>query len=225
MFQIKNTRKNPSLIDANKIITGIGVIAILLPAILYLHSLFPSHSCYNQGLLPSISAYYHTSSRDILVGMICALAFCFAAYNGYSKFDMRAAKFAAICALGVAFVPTSVVNGEHICLIPDGTNFREYVHLTFAACLIITMAIFSLFIFTHREEGKKIAPRKQFFYRFYGFTIIGALLIILLYLLILKKMYPETGSWNLIFWMETVCLVSFGCSWLLKSGLFDRKEN
>jgi hypothetical protein len=225
MMTIKNTRSAPTLIDANKIIVGIGAIAILLPFVVSLLALHSAHSCHQQDLLPSISAYYHTSSRNIFVGMICALAFCFFSYKGYGDFDSNVANFAACCALGVAFVPTAITAGESPCLMPDGNDTREHIHVTFAALLLLSLAFFSLKIFTHREANDEpIAPRKLFLYRFYGYTIIVALALIALYIFVLSKSNAELAQYKPIFWLEAVCLTSFGCSWLLKSGLFDRKQ-
>ncbi|MFZ1704209.1 MAG: hypothetical protein WAT79_07670 [Saprospiraceae bacterium] len=223
MFTIKNTTKNPKLIDADKIILGIGITALILPLIVYLAS-FPSQECLRYGMLHSISAYYHTDARDVLVGMICALAFCFLAYNGYSKIDMITSKVAAISALGVALIPTSIFPGEYVCIDSDGTDLREFVHVTCAVILLLTMSIFSIKIFTHRENGETIAPRKLFFYRFWGFSILGSLMLIGLYFLFLKDVIPGISNWYVVFWLEVVCLFAFGCSWLLKSGLFDRKK-
>jgi len=224
MLEIKNITKTPQLIDADKIILGIGVIAILFPFAMVLPSLFYWHSCYDQDLLPSISAYYHTSSRNLFVGMICALGFCFLSYKGYSRFDSNAANIAAVCAIGVAFVPTSIAVGESPCLPVDGSTAREIIHVSFAAILFLTLSVFSIKIFTHREpDSTPISARKLFLYRFYGFTILGALTIIAIHIIFLSKQFPHLKTYKPIFWLETVCLVSFGCSWLLKSELFDRK--
>lgn len=220
MFTIKNITRNPQLINADKIILGIGVLAITMPLIVYLAAL-PAPQCLKNGMLHSISAYYHTDARDLLVGMICALSFCFMAYNGYSKVDKIASTIASFSALGVALIPTSIFAGEYDCIPSDGTFLREYIHLFCAVVLLLTMAFFSIKIFTHREGGDTIAPRKLFFYRFWGYCILASLGLIALYVLFLKEAVPITATWHPIFWLETVCLFSFGCSWLLKSGLFD----
>jgi hypothetical protein len=223
MFTIKNTTKNPQLINADKIILGIGILAITMPLIVYLAAI-PAPPCLKNGMLHSISAFYHTDARDLLVGMICALSFCFMAYNGYSSVDKIASTIASLSALGVALIPTSIFAGEYDCIPSDGTYFREYVHLACAIILLLTMAFFSIKIFTHREGGDTIAPRKFFFYQFWGYSILVSLGLIALYVLFLKEAFPITATWHPIFWLESVCLFAFGCSWLLKSGLFDRAK-
>lgn len=222
MLTFKDNKKDPILIDANKIILSIGVIAVLLPLIVHLAA-FPLKDCVH-GKMHSISAYYHTDAQDILVGLICALAFSFLAYNGHSKTDMIFSKIAAFSALGVALIPTSIFEGEYVCIGPDGSCIREYIHLACAVILLLTMAVFSLFIFTHREEGVPIHPRKKFFYRFYGITILVSLGLIAVYVIFLKDIYPDLSNKQPIFWLESICLVAFGSSWLLKSKLFDSKK-
>lgn len=223
MITIKNTTKNPQLIHADKIILGIGILAFTLPLIVWLMA-HPSPPCLKNGMLHSISAYYHTNARDVLVGMICAISFCFLAYNGYSKVDKIASKIAAFSALGVALIPTAIFKGEYDCIPSDGTCIREYIHLACAVILLLTMAFFSIKIFTHREVGGSIAPQKKFFYLFWGYSILVSLGLIALYVIFLKEAFPITATWHPIFWLETVCFFSFGCSWLLKSGLFDRAK-
>lgn len=222
MFTIKNITDKPQLINADKIILGIGILAITMPLIVYL-SAYPAPKCLKNGMLHSISAYYHTDARDVLVGMICALSFCFMAYNGHSTVDKIASKIAAFSALGVALIPTAIFDGEYTCIPSNGSCLREYIHVFCAVLLLLTMAFFSIKIFTHREGGDTIAPRKLFFYLFYGYSILASLGLIAIYMLFLKETFPVTASWHLIFWLETVSLVAFGCSWLLKSGLFDKK--
>lgn len=226
MFEIKNSSTTPQLIDANKIIMGIGFIAILFPLVVALPTLHPAHNCHENDILHSISAYYHTSSRNLFVGMISALAFCFFSYKGYGNMDSRLANFAACCALGVAFIPTTIYPGEADCLIPDGSDLREYIHVTCAALLLLSLAFFSIKIFTHREiNDEPLAPRKLFLYRFYGYTIIASLICCVVYLVFLSKNYPSLAQYHPIFWLESICLASFGCSWLLKSELFDRNTD
>ena len=223
MFTFKNTSDKPQLIDPHKIILGIGLLAFTLPLIVWIVAL-PGASCIEHGLMQSISAYYHTESRDVLVGMICALSFCFMAYNGYSPVDIIASKIAAFSALGVALIPTSIFEGDYECIDPEGSLMREYIHLICAVILLLTMAFFSIKIFTHREGTDEIDARKLFFYRFWGYTILVSLGLIALYVVYLKEAFPVTTTWYPIFWLEFVCLIAFGCSWFLKSGLFDRSR-
>ncbi len=58
----------------------------------------------------SISSYYYTDMRNLFVGILVAVGVFLHAYKGHEKIDNILASLAALCALLVAFVPTSASN-------------------------------------------------------------------------------------------------------------------
>jgi len=55
----------------------------------------------------SISNYYFTGMRDVLVGAICAIALFMFFYRGYDKLDDWAGNMTGLFAIGVAWFPTA----------------------------------------------------------------------------------------------------------------------
>ena len=70
----------------------IGILGIGLPIAILLYFRF-SHA---QDLEASISAYYHTTFRDIFVGVLCAVGVFMIAYKGYENIDTVLSTIAGI---------------------------------------------------------------------------------------------------------------------------------
>ncbi|MDD5700445.1 MAG: hypothetical protein PHU23_00220 [Dehalococcoidales bacterium] len=163
-------------------------------------------------LLPlpgSISAYYYATdlTRSILVGALCAIGVFLSTYRGYDQ-DYIPVRLAAIFAVGVAFFPTVPIH-------PSGfNNLIGYFHGVFAALMFLTLAYISLFLFT-KSSGIWLSRRKRarnLVYRTCGIIMVVAMVLI----------YPLT-HWckpieflHPMFWLETIIVVSFGVSWLVK---------
>src|SRR3954454_9189317 len=87
----------------------VGLLGISLVPVLVFGSFILDHTTQ---ILASVSAYYYTSMRNGLVGIICGISMFLLSYNGYTKLDAIASKSAGIFALGIAFFPTSEVSGK-----------------------------------------------------------------------------------------------------------------
>ena len=77
----------------------VGVLAVLSPIVLAGYC-WIFGSC--DGIQASLSQYYATDSRDLLVGILCAIAVFMFVYKGYDGIDDRAGDVAGISALGLA---------------------------------------------------------------------------------------------------------------------------
>lgn len=218
MFTFKNNKKDPVLIDAQKIIIGIGLTAIAFPLAVHIAA---GNSAYCADVtLHSISAYFHTDARYVFVGMICALAFSFFAYNGIA-IQIQYFQKLRLCVFWGWLLSQLPFLKENI---PDGSYLREIAHIICAVVLLLIMAVFSIYIFTHRDEGEEISKGKLRLYRVFDYIILGSLLLIAIYYILHKKGYGGLEKQSPIFWLESICLVAFGCSWLLKSKLYVCKE-
>jgi hypothetical protein len=192
---------------------AVGWIGILLPFVLMTGLII----IYRENtVLRSISLYYHSQMRDLFVGALCAIALFLFFYKGYSKWDNRAANLAAFFALGIAFFPT-VTEGP-----PD---WVAYIHFISASLFFITLSCFSIFLFTKKNPHptkNKLARNK--IYISCGVVMIGCLISILIFFVFFEKKYPDS---SFVFWIESLALIAFGISWLIKGGtlLQDEKNN
>ncbi len=183
---------------------AVGWIGLLLPFTLMFGVFIFFKGDLFQG---SISYYYHTGMGNVFVGALCAIALFLFFYSGHNKWDDWAGNMAGIFALGVAWFPTTEVGS---------TDLIGKIHLTFAILFFLTLAFYSLFLFT--KKGSDPTPqklRRNIIYITCGLIMIACLIAMLIYFAFLKDNNSES---SFVFWGETIALIAFGVSWLTKGG-------
>jgi drug/metabolite transporter (DMT)-like permease len=182
---------------------AVGWTGILLPVVLLLGNSLLFGGGFPE---PSISLYYHTPMRDVLVGGLCAVALFLFFYAGHSKVDNYTADLAALFAIMVAWFPASE---------PGTGGIINAIHFVAAALFFITLACFSLFLFTRRDDNPTPEKLKRnVVYIICGVTMLACMLLMLIYFIITG----HSGTSSVIFWAETISLIAFGVSWLTKGG-------
>lgn len=225
--------KPPEVISYYTMRRAIGVLGITLPLILVAgSSLFGG--C--REVQYSISTYYYTNMRNIFVGYNCAVALFLFAYRGHDWRDNLAGYLGCFFVLGVAFLPCSINAAGNPCLIaPSSQNpLVGKLHNLSALLYFTILIVYSLFLFpkTHMDmiTGEKMFMGRQKRKRNVVYYICGGLMtvslaMILVYIWVLEKHYPDLKRLDPVFWLEVVMLLAFGISWLTKGQLFFRDEN
>lgn len=196
---------------------AVGYLGIALPFVIALGKMILE----GPGILRSISAYYHTGMRDVFVGILCAIGVFLMSYKGYERKDDLAGDLACIFALGVAFFPTTPqIDPSQQARIVGG------LHLFFAASFFLTLAYFSLALFTKTDPTKTPTPRKvqrNIVYRVCGYTILASIALI-----VLLTIFPDSAlirKFDPVFWLESLAVVAFGVSWLTKGEMILKDES
>jgi hypothetical protein len=200
---------------------AIGILGVVLPFVLpfgqiLLHALGIQSASHCPVIENSISYYYHTDMRNIFVGSMCAIGVFLMSYRGYDFRDARAGRFAFVCAIGVALFPTTPLPPAF----PPATAAQKLIggiHLTFAASLFLTLAYFSIKLFTETDPNKPPTRQKlqrNIVYRVSGYIILASIALIAVAALppinaMVKQLEPR-------FWLEAIAIVAFGVSWLTK---------
>jgi hypothetical protein len=209
--------ENPLVISYLTLRKAIGYLGIALPFVLY----FGGKLLHGLGMQSSISAYYHTEMGDVFVGTMCSIGVFMAAYKGYEKQDDIAGDLACLFAVGVALFPTA----------PDAPSqqdkFIGAIHLTSAALFFLTLSFFSLYLFRKTNPDKTPTRQKlnrNKVYRVCGYTMLGALALILA-----TKLLPESAAETIqrvkpIFWLEGIAIEAFGVSWMTKGEAILKDE-
>lgn len=183
---------------------SVGWIGILLPFILMAGVFIMSDENMVQS---SISHYYYTGMGDVFVGAICAVALFMFFYSGYDKWDDRTANIAGVFAIGLAWFPTTETGPN---------DLIGNIHLIAAALFFITLAVFSLFLFT--KKGPNPTRRKHIrniIYISCGSIMIACLAAIVIYINVVE----DASASYFVFWTETIALLAFGVSWLTKGEM------
>lgn len=193
----------PMVISYRTLRKLVGILGILLPLLVSLGAWLLDRTT----LRHSISDYYYTVTRDEFVGALCSIGLFLFSYKGPEPQDGIAGNVAGVSAFGVA-------------LFPKGLRYSP--HYVFAALLFLTLSYFSLFLFTKTSPDKTPTPRKlqrNLVYRICGYTILASILLVPAVNLFPGISGPIPSP---VFWLETLAIVVFGVSWLIKGETFLR---
>jgi hypothetical protein len=197
---------------------AIGILGIGLPFILAIGLLILNGS----GIQSSISSYYHTLMGDVFVGILCAIGVFMLSYKGYEKVDNLAGDFACLMALGVALFPVA----------PQETTdslvkLVGMLHYIFAALFFLTLAYFSLRLFTKTDPTAP--PTRKKLQRNMVYKVCGYLILVSLALIVVVNFLPDSAKTQImhldpVFWLEAIAVVAFGFSWLTKGEALLKDE-
>ena len=189
----------------------IGFLGILLVPVLIIGSLLLDHT---NEIKVSVSAYYYSHTRNVLVGTLCCISLFLFSYHGYSWKDSAASKLAGFFVLGIAFFPTSETNDKH-----DPISILHYVT---AGIFFSILSYTSIFLFT-RTSGRVTSQKKERnkVYRVCGIILAASALAIPLEKINVIDEHLSFLKPTLL--LDTFALLSFGISWLTK-GEFLLKD-
>ena len=184
----------------------IGFLAFLLAPALVFGSFIRDDTRYVQ---VSMSAYYYTGMRDLLVGIICGICLFLFCYHGYKWYDSLTSKLAGLFGLGIVFFPTSPTN--------DKSDIISILHYVTSGIFLFILAFMSFFLFTKTNpNGSMTSKKKQRnrVYRICGITILVS--IVLIPVAGLDGIWEKVKFLKPTFTLETIALIAFGISWLTK---------
>lgn len=175
-------------------------------------------------ILPSISDYYHSIMRDIFVGSLFAIGVFLISYRGHPLKDGEwfsddfVATLAGLSAFGVALFPNESGGRDQTETLSQqlmGFDWAAIGHYVSAVIFLGTLAYFCLVKFARTAQ-----PKRRRIYRFCGWFILGG--GVLATAASMVKLYGPSG-WSaaitdlkIIFWIETLGILAFGISWLVK---------
>jgi len=209
--------KDPVVLSYLALRKAVGGVALLLPFAMAIPWWFLGHDA----LESSISGYYYTGMRNLFVGSLCAISMFMLCCRGYDRKDEIAGIFSAVCALGVAFLPTT----------PDYSATPQqrhigWAHYTFAALLFSTLAYFCLMLFKMSAENREVTRQKiqrNLVYTVSGWAIIVSMIMIAILKLRNVSHLPLNIPTN--FFFESTSLIAFGFAWLIKGEMILKDKN
>ncbi len=219
---MKQSHRNEALINSYLALRRIiGVLAIGLPVIMVAGG-FIQHGAVIQG---SLSSYYYTNMRDFLVGMLSGVALFLISYKGYELIDDVVTNLSGVFALGIIAFPASMFSGHVIrvgvFLTPD--NVSQYIHLAFSILFLLSLAFNSIFLFTrHGGSPSREKKKRNKVYVVCGLLMLSSIIGMVVYIAFYSHTPLAKGRPVLVF--ETIALMSFGVSWLIKGHTLFRDK-
>lgn len=220
--------RKPSALDESylNLRLCIGVLGLALALILRIGSaIFPPDPY-------SVSAYYYSAMRNILVVSLCVLGAFLLTYKGYDKLDSRITNVCGAAAIGVALFPTSNpgfkptwVGHVHPVLAGIALAGQALMALQFTQSgrrdetarwlddvkRMLRALIFRYAPRVHDEHGKKLT-RNRIYSACFWLIIIGVVLALA------QNFWSGSAKaetqW--LFWFESLSIASFGVAWLVK---------
>lgn len=211
--------QNELVLPYKELRVTIGLLGMLMPLILYLGG----RVIFGKMLQESISAYYHTGMRDVMVGILFSLGVFLFSYKGYGREDDIAGNLACLFAIGTALFPT-LREGE------TGEIYKQIsiVHHIFAASFLLTLTYFCLVLFTKSKhkpsDMSEMKKLRNTIYRICGGVMLLSILLIAVYFAAFGAEGQFLGITNPIFWFETLAIFAFGFSWFVKSEVILKDE-
>ncbi|MHA2503671.1 MAG: DUF998 domain-containing protein [Candidatus Kariarchaeaceae archaeon] len=196
-----------ALISPKALQRTLGILGFVLPLVLYFGNLIVFGDSELKG---SMSAYYNTPMRDVLVGTLFAFGIALFAYRGYDRTDAILASIAAVGALGTALFGTPA---EGV----DNPPMR-IAHGVFTLIFYGSLILFSLWLFRKTDPDgtpTNMKQKRDQIYLVAGLVMVVSVVFIALTWLFGLNLLGGTA----IFWFETVANTAFGVSWFVKGGL------
>lgn len=201
---------HPYIITYNSLRIMFGLMGMVLPFLLAV----AGKSLFDLDIQPSISDYYHTEMRDVLVGSLWMIGAFLLVYKGPALVDNFLAKLACLSAIGISIFPTPA--GEKIIFDMDWVGWMHYLC---AAIFFGTLIIFTLFLFPRTKQGIPPTQRKLVRNQVYmvcGLIMLTCVLLIGLYKVIPPESQSPVDQYQPVFWLETIAILAFGISWFVK---------
>ncbi|WP_298494955.1 hypothetical protein [uncultured Maritimibacter sp.] len=196
----------------------LGGLGILLPLVLALTGYVADGH-----LQPTISDYFHTTQRDLLVGGLCAIGVFLAVHRGWETPrgrllpPDRIARLAGIAAIGVAFFPNESATVDTFSQRMLGLSLAPVFHYGAALLLYLMMSMSCFLVFAPASRGWE-----RRVHLWMGRVIFAAGCMVMVLSAIKNNApapwAPFVEAHNLIFWDESIGVWAFCLSWLLRAA-------
>lgn len=224
--------KDPKVLYARSYLLNrlvIGGIGVLLPTLLFLLDGLVLRG--GVAVRGSLSAYYHSSARDLFVAALCVSGVMLLTYMAgqASTWDFWLSSLAGLAVLGVAFFPTQrrhlgtsapLCGPESHPLPPGCTQLQQAlgettiatVHYICAGIFILTLAGIC-FLFARREYAYARNVARARLHRICGVVILAAVA----WVVVGRAINVDVFTFTPLYVGEVVSVYAFGLSWTVKA--------
>jgi len=203
---------------------AIAFLGLFLPASMLVWSLLTGSS-----IRGSLSEYYYTPVRDLMVGTLIAMAVFLWSYRGFSdrdedlRADRRVGKVAAVAAVIIAFAPITPRNDDRCTLVQCiiGPQSAAFVHSIGASMFFICLAIFCLVLLPRSVVRSPGAMKRVRIYLSCGWLIVAAIVFIGTWQFLPADIVFALGHYRPVFWAEAGAIVAFSFAWIVRGRALE----
>ena len=184
---------------------GLFGIGVGLPPVLWFWA-WVAHR--GHALPDSISGYYHTGARNLLVGALVTAGFVLFLYKAFNTVENLLLNVSGIAAMGVAFFPSKPDPGA-----TDNSDVGFWEHGVFALIAFGTIGVVAVFFASTTVrllQDKNLQNRFRSTYRLLGVLMIALPIIAIITTSALNASHST-------FWVESAALYVFAVYWLTKT--------
>ena len=206
----------------------VGWLGTLLPAVLLAGNLIFPAAVRLPGLPESMSYYYYTPMRNILVATLCALGVFLLSYLGHDRPDFWITTVAGLGAIGTALFPTKpavCLPKPAVCAPPALARLTTQqtvigdIHLTLAMIMFLALGVMAL-RFTRSGPGA-LTPEKKKKKKLRNdiYRVCGIAIFVLVGLSIAANFVippSVTATVPVLYILEALAVIAFGVSWFVK---------
>lgn len=202
----------------------IAILGFFLPGSMLVWSVLTGSS-----IRGSLSEYYYTPVRDLMVGTLITMAVFLWSYRGFSDrdddllADRRVGKITAVAAAVLALFPITPRNDDRCtlaqCVI--GPQASDLVHAGGAAVFFVSLASFCLVLLPRSVVTGDGAAGRVRLYRICGGIIVVATLIIVVWKFLPIEIIFILGRYQPIFWLEGLAIWAFSVAWIVRGRALE----
>jgi hypothetical protein len=197
------------VVSYRKLRRAVGTVGLLLPLVLG-----PGGWLLGIEIQDTMSSYYHTPLRDVLVGALFSLGMLLYCYRGYDRLESWTANAAAALAMCLALFPLDEGTDPLLPRSPSGVN-----HTLSGGAFFVVLAIYSLHHFP-RTGGDRLDRQRRLIYLTTGITLLVSTAAMGTLILLGRGQLGETiRAYNLLFWLEWIAVWAFAAAWLTKGRM------
>lgn len=199
-------REDPRVVSYLTLRKAIGYLGILLPLILVAGNWL----IFSGRMQPSVSDYFYTGMRGVLVGGLCVIGAFMLAHRGHDKWESLFTKAAGFGAAGVGLFPTPPPHPSFLAAI------FGYLHFASGTLLFSSLAVIALWLF--RRTGTDAGRAEVIRIRNRIYLACGIMMVTSLAFTGVASLPFADALSHLrpIFWGESAAIVAFGVCWLVK---------
>ncbi len=207
---------------------AIALLGLFLPASMLAWSLMTRSS-----IRGSLSEYYYTPVRDLMVGTLITMALFLWSYRGFSdrdddlRADRRVGKIASVAAAIIAFAPITPRNDDRCTLVQCiiGDRSAAFIHGIGASAFFICLAVFCLVLLPRSVVSSHGALRRVRIYLTCGWIIVAAIVFIGIWQFLPAEIVFALGHFRPVFWAEAAAIVAFSFAWIVRGRALGEAIN